>query len=285
MPRTTAGLRNDSTARLAELEQQRPEYGVWLGLLAEVEQVAARQPHQGRESRVASSSSPLLHGAMLLIDAAETRELIIRLAHKACALENGVSLCDFRPSREDSVQLIGAAVRQDGSAIGSVAREKGLDSGALASVAHLAALPTLRAAGGALNDHIAQHWPHGYCPVCAAWPNIAERRGLDRGRWLRCGRCAAEWELEWLTCVYCGERDHQQLGSLVLDNGGELVKVETCASCRGYLKSIATLQGFPPLELLLQDLETVEFDILALDREYFRPSAPGFSLEIQVADR
>jgi len=45
-----------------------------------------------------------------------------------------------------------------------------------------------------------------------------------------------------------------------------MLKVETCASCRGYLKSVATLQQIPPFALLLQDLETVELDLVALDR-------------------
>jgi FdhE protein len=128
------------------------------------------------------------------------------------------------------------------------------------------------------------HWHHGYCPVCAAWPILAERRGLDRSRRLRCGRCGAEWKVQWLYCVYCGEREHERLGSLESDDRGEMLKVETCATCRGYLKSIASLQGFPAFELLLQDLETVEFDLVALDRGYCRPLRSGFALDIQIVD-
>jgi FdhE protein len=58
--------------------------------------------------------------------------------------------------------------------------------------------------------------------------------------------------------------------------------VETCASCRGYLKSIATLQGIPPFELLLRDLETVEFDLVAVERGYGRPEESGFMLEVSL---
>jgi FdhE protein len=143
-------------------------------------------------------------------------------------------------------------------------------------------LPLLRSSGHALQDQIPRHWPHGYCPVCAAWPILAERRGLDRSRRLRCGRCAGEWEIEWLICVYCGERDHRQLGSLVSEGDGERLKVETCASCVGYLKSIATLQAIPAFELLLRDLETVELDLVALERDYSRPEQNGFPLQVRV---
>jgi FdhE protein len=119
--------------------------------------------------------------------------------------------------------------------------------------------------------------------VCSAWPVLAERRGLDRSRRLRCGRCAADWEVPWLFCIYCGERNHAKLASLEPDEPGEALKVETCATCQGYLKSIATLQGFPALELLLQDLSTVELDLVALQRNYQRPQRSALVLELRLA--
>jgi FdhE protein len=173
-------------------------------------------------------------------------------------------------------------VRQDQGAIAAIAHQRDLHRGALASVTHLAALPLLRACAAGLQNQIPASWAHGYCPICAAWPALAERRGLDRSRRLRCGRCAAEWEIEWLLCVYCGERDHQRLGSLVPEGSGELVNVETCASCRGYLKSVAALQAIPPFNLLLEDLATIELDLVAMDRGYTRPPANGFPLDLRI---
>jgi FdhE protein len=99
---------------------------------------------------------------------------------------------------------------------------------------------------------------------------------------MRCGRCGGEWELQWLCCVYCGEREHERLGSLVPEGSGETLKVETCASCKGYLKSVATLQGIAPFELLLQDLETVELDLIALERGFGRPEESGFALRVEI---
>jgi FdhE protein len=68
----------------------------------------------------------------------------------------------------------------------------------------------------------------------------------------------------------------------VPEDRGERLRVETCVSCHGYLKSIATLQGLPPFELLLQDLETVELDLVALDRGYGRPEECAFALEVRL---
>jgi FdhE protein len=218
------------------------------------------------------------------VDSSGVHRLLLRLLSIASTgdLPGGATLRNYRPSRSDAVALLLAAVRQQRQELISRAEALGVDAGALTSVAHLAAYPLLQWCGRLLKDELPAFWPHGYCPICAAWPTLAERRGLDRSRRMRCGRCAGEWEVQWLCCVYCGEREHEKLGSLVPDGHGETLKVETCATCHGYLKSVACLQGLQPLELLLKDLETVELDLVALERGYGRPEESGFSLSLQV---
>ncbi len=68
----------------------------------------------------------------------------------------------------------------------------------------------------------------------------------------------------------------------MIEGRGDRLHVATCSTCRGYVKSFATLQPIPPFELLLQDLETVELDLVALDRGYARPEEPGFNLDVQL---
>jgi FdhE protein len=289
MPRTASGLRTDPAARLADLERQRPEWQAWLRLLDEVEHEAsdARWSSTIDRSDAAtppSSDAPLLHRRVLRIDAGHIQQLMQRLAVAASALDGATSLREYQPSMPEVRKLIEASVRQQEDEIIALAAERELSAGALASVTHLTALPVLRSAGQALQDRIPSHWPHGYCPICAAWPIFAERRGLDRSRRLRCGRCAAEWGVEWLYCIYCGERDHERLAYLEPEGRSEMLRVETCSTCKGYLKSISSLQGFPAFELLLQDLETVELDLVALDRGYQRPQLHGFVLDTQVID-
>jgi FdhE protein len=294
MQRTAPGLRTDTAARLAGLGRLRPEWQTWISLLGVAERALNdggwRSPlYETELARRFSGSpedTPLLNGRTLQVDAARIRRLVRGLASTASAgdLEGGTSLGRYRPSEAEALGLIAAAVRQDDDGIKELAAERGVDAGALASVAHLAAFPLLQSCGRLHESRVPSHWHHGYCPICAAWPILAERRGLDRSRRLRCGRCAAEWEVRWLYCVYCGEQEHERLGSLEPDDRGEMIKVETCATCRGYLKSFASLQGFPAFELLLQDLETVEFDLVALDRGYCRPLKSGFALDIQIVD-
>ena len=295
MPRTAPGLRTDPTARLAELERKRPEWKAWVRSLREAERalddIGWRTPLAETELAAAlagaSADAPLLHGRTLNADAGRIQWLLGRLAATVSDgdLEGVASLRRYRPTAEQAVELITAAVRQESGEMAALADAARVEPGPLTSIAHLAALPLLQSCGRQLADRVPDYWPHGYCPVCAAWPILAELRGLDRSRRLRCGRCGADWEVEWLRCIHCGEQDHQRLGSLVAEGGGETLKVETCDTCGGYLKSIASLQGLPAFELLLQDLETVEFDLVALDRGYHQPRENGFALDLHIVDR
>jgi FdhE protein len=288
MQRTTPGLRSQPAARLADLERQRPEWHTWLTLLGEVEHAVVDSrdsPVVSGDWQVANSSdAPLLHGGILKVDGRQVHGLLLRLISIAASgdLSGGATLGRYRPGKADAVALLTAAVRQQLAELGTMADTAGVDRGALTSIAHLVAFPLLQACGRMLEDQVPQFWSHGYCPICAAWPILAERRGLDRTRRMRCGRCGGEWELQWLSCVYCGEREHERLGSLVPEGSGETLKVETCASCKGYLKSVATLQGIAPFELLLQDLETVELDLIALEWGFGRPEESRFQLEVSV---
>jgi FdhE protein len=292
MQRTAPGLRTDPAARLAELARQRPEGQAWFTLLGEAERALEDDGWRTRLDAAepgtfaGAADAPLLHGRTLTVDAARVQRLVRRLASQAAHgdVTGAASLRGYRPSAADAVRLLGAAVRQDGAELDALAAQAGVERGPLASVVHLAAFPLLQRCGRLLKDRVPLFWAHGYCPICAAWPILAERRGLDRSRRMRCGRCGGEWEIQWLCCVYCGERDHERLGSLVPEDRGEMLRVETCARCGGYLKSIATLQGIHPFELLLQDLETIELDLVALHRGYRRPEESGFSLEVRVIE-
>jgi FdhE protein len=292
MSRTAASVRTDPATRLAEFQRQRPEWQTWLALLGEAERALADPAWRDllnveeleAVTAAASGHAPLLHGQTLKVDADRVQALVRRLA--ASASQGGdarlAQLGSYRPPSAQAVRLAAAAARQDAAEIGALAAGAGIDRGVLISIAHLAAFPLLQSCGRVLQDRIPRSWAYGYCPICGAWPILAERRGLDQTRRLRCGRCAAEWQVQWFCCTYCDQREHEQLGSLVIEERGERLHVETCSSCRGYVKSFATLQQIPSFELLLQDLETVELDLAALDRGYARPEEPGFILDVRL---
>jgi FdhE protein len=99
---------------------------------------------------------------------------------------------------------------------------------------------------------------------------------------MRCGCCGSDWLLPVLRCAFCDEIDHHKLGSLLSEGDEQHVRVETCATCRGYLKSVTTLGALPFSALAMKDMSTITFDLAARDRGYARPAKPGWQLRVEV---
>lgn len=288
MRRTTAGFRTDPDPRLAELERQRPEWRTWLGMLGAVREALDDRAWSSSLAQIrppaVRPAHPLLQGCELLVDGHRLRDLMHRLLEIASAesAAGTLALGGYRPSADMVLRLLAVSIRHDRAAMAELAAGEGVDPAALETVAQLGALPLLQSCGRLLQDQVPVSWNHGYCPICGSWPLLGEFRSLDRTRRLRCGRCAGDWKINWLRCPYCGETHHERLRFLVPDSKLQALTVETCLHCRGYLKSMTTLQVIPPFELLLRDLETVELDLAALDRGYARAEGTGFPVDVQI---
>jgi FdhE protein len=182
--------------------------------------------------------------------------------------------------RLESSGIARAAIVHDTDSIDRLAAAAGIDAGRLAVVAQLAVVPLLSACATRFRDQISATWLHGYCPICGAWPALAETRGLDRSRRLRCGRCSSDWAIPVLRCPYCDEMRHAQLHALVPEADEQTRRVDVCETCKGYVKTFATLQALPFRSLATMDLATVELDIMAQDRGYARPSHVAYPMTL-----
>jgi FdhE protein len=229
---------------------------------------------------------PLLHGRTLAVDADRQRGLLRRLAatlRELGSAEAGPLAALFGSASFDPLEPLRASVIQDGPAVEAIAERAGVDDAVLAVVIQVAALPLLLACGRRAAPVVeAAAWPHGACPVCAAWPTLAEVRGLVRDLVLRCGRCASGWPFEHGRCPSCGSDDQGAQGYFAAERERESRKAVTCDTCHGYLKTLATLGPLTPAELLLRDLHSLELDLTALDHGYARPEAPGRALSVRV---
>jgi FdhE protein len=117
----------------------------------------------------------------------------------------------------------------------------------------------------------AQPWGRGYCPICGAWPVLAEQRGLEQGRYLRCGLCASSWEVDRLLCPFCTTRDFHVLGYLQVEGEESRQRVATCDACRSYLKLRSTLTPLTTPQLLVEEIALVHLDLIAMDKGYSPP--------------
>jgi FdhE protein len=207
---------------------------------------------------------PLLHRTAITLDPARAADLLDQL----------------KPARLDPLALIEATIVQSTERIVTLAESADLDADVLAIVGHALSLPLLLACGRAAPPH--EHWDAAFCPVCAAWPTLAEVRGLDRERWLRCGRCGSGWRFPPGRCPHCAELDHRKLGYLAPAADRDSRRAETCDTCHAYLKAITVFAPTAPTGLAVLDLETLELDVAAIERGYGRPSEPAFPLELRV---
>jgi FdhE protein len=182
----------------------------------------------------------------------------------------------------DPGSLLAASFSRDQSAIRAGAGHRGLSPDLTWLAAELAVSPVAHAlqhaicgvpTGQALGDALAA-WNHGYCPACGSWPALIEV--VDQHRTLRCSFCAAGWELTTYGCVYCGD-DGEGFVTAAPDVDRAYLRVEMCAACGSYMKTIdlAELSPFPLVTL--GDLESMEVDVAAMEHGYGRPPMKEFT--------
>jgi FdhE protein len=232
-----------------------------------------------------SGPEPLLSGAVIKL----ARRLIERWVRRVMATAANVApeaaFAEAATARRiDPLSLFQAAVAHDVDRLDDIARDAGDAGGVLRGLAPLIAMPLLQACRRAWTHQTPGTWPHGHCPICGAWPTLAEIRGLDGARHLRCRCCGGDWATEWLRCPFCGEHDHTQLGSLIPAKGLEREKIEVCDRCDGYLKTITTFAPIRPEQVVLHDLATVVLDVAAVERGYRPPSLRG-PLAVRIVAR
>ena len=273
-----------SAPTFESLAREHPEWKGWLAVMRAALDQAGGPDWRGLTVTPAPArepGSPWLAGASITMDERVAGRWMQKLLRTA-AESGGESAASARAARFDHGTFLRAAIELDTDGLEAVARPAGLDADLARALAHPAALPllaTCAARAGSAPDG----WDRGYCPVCGAWPAVAELRGLEASRQLRCGRCGADWTAAWLSCVYCGNDDHRELGSLVSEAALVMRRVETCQRCRGYVKSVTTLTARSHAEVVLEDMATVAYDVGALDEGASRPPGLGFPLGVDLS--
>jgi FdhE protein len=78
--------------------------------------------------------------------------------------------------------------------------------------------------------------------------------------------------------------DHKELVSLVPEKSASNAVIEACKRCLGYVKIFTVLQGSPPIQVMVDDLASVDLDIAALELGYRRPADAGYALDVKVVN-
>lgn len=274
----------------ADLGRQYPEWLPWLTVIEQVLREATDikweafvpEPPESQVTKV-----PLLAGATLNLEAAAVgawSQRLLRAAYQSGAPKMA-TLDGAKQARLHAVDLFKSSLCQNWPYLREAAVDLGVEADALQAVAALVPVPFLQACNRRWQRSVSESWTEGYCPVCGAWPAFAEVRGIERGRYLRCGRCGGNWQAQCLNCSYCGMTDHKELVSLVPEKSASNAVIEACKRCLGYVKIFTTLQGSAPVQVMVDDLASVDLDIAALELGYRRPAGAGYALDVKVVNR
>jgi FdhE protein len=167
-------------------------------------------------------------------------------------------------------------LNEDEPAMARAAAGLGVDPHALAFFLYHSLRPALRCCArqlaGLLTD--APVWEQGYCPICGSPPGLACLEGEGQ-RFLFCSFCWHKWPLRRALCPFCGNQDQEHRFFLYSDAEPEY-RVEACAACRKYIKTVDTRvlgrRSYPPLE----QIASLHLDIKAAEAGY----EPGLPLPL-----
>ncbi len=266
---------------LEQLSQQRQELAGPVALLAEILPNLYREPVRETAPTIAPDHAaaklggavPLLRGESLHVDhksfGSRWQEVCQAIERRQGGDAGRLLATALTENHLDPVQMTTETLAGRADAIHARADDLGLDAGLTATVLRMTLFPVLAHVSAALAPlRQGTPWNQGYCPTCGSWPLLGEFRGLEQTRFLRCGLCAAEWELPRLMCPFCGTRDHHLLGYFHVEGEEGKYRASTCDECQGYVKMLSTLTAISEPGLLVAELATMHLDLAAAERGY-----------------
>jgi FdhE protein len=108
------------------------------------------------------------------------------------------------------------------------------------------------------------------CPLCGSRPLLGVLRPEGDGgkRFLLCSFCSYEWDFRRILCPVCGEEQENKLPVYVAEQFPH-IRVETCDTCRFYLRSIDLTKDGNAVPLV-DDLAAIPLTLWAHERGYSR---------------
>jgi FdhE protein len=285
-------------ARLERLLKSRPDLEEAAGLQRELLHECYQTTPQSKPLDLTAEQArhklvggvPLLHGESPEVDVPFCVDLFGRLLntlqHRQASAEAAAEIAHAAATdRLDFERCLGEALANHSEHLYEIAVWSAVSPEVLASVLEMVVRPPLQTLAAAL-EPLLEHadWKRGYCPICGAWPGLAELRMAEQHRYLRCLRCGAGWRSLRLVCAFCGNDDHRSLGYLQGQREPRF-RVEVCERCKGYLKAANAFEANALEYLLLDDLASIHLDMAALERGYARPQGTGFRLEFTHRER
>ena len=212
-------------------------------------------------------SGPILQFEHLPVDWSDLRFL---LRATATAMRNHEALEDSHHRRAEDLALQADAlpgiVRTWYEAVRPGAGPVSPQLEGLETVLQQAMRPFLTRAGDAVmarSDLAA--WNRGSCPLCGGEPDLAVITA-SADRLLICGRCAARWRFESLTCPFCLNADRSRITSFASRDGQ--YRLYACDVCERYIKAYDARRASRPVMPVVDGVATLPLDAAAIQKGY-----------------
>jgi FdhE protein len=174
----------------------------------------------------------------------------------------------LRPHSTDTARLFEGFLGGDEVRIKQAAAALGVEAGALSFFLYHSLRPSIccceQDLSGFLTDELS--WERGYCPICGSAPALA-RLEADGQRFLFCSFCWHRWPARRTVCPFCDNSDPGRLSYLYSDEEKEY-RLDLCAGCRRYVKTIDSRQLARPLYPPLEQVATLHLDLKAAESGY-----------------
>lgn len=277
-PPSTSTARPESreVTELRRLKQDQPDLAAAADLQIELLQIQRRiqtrvpLPSIKLETDYLNSlltTGPILQFEHLPVDWSDLRFL---LRATATTMRNHDALEDAQHRRAEELALRGDAlpgiVRSWYEAVRPGAGPVSPELEGLEAVVQQAMRPFLTRAGDAVmarSDLAA--WNRGNCPLCAGEPDLAVITA-SADRLLICGRCAARWRFEPLTCPFCSNADRSRITSFASRDGQ--YRLYACDVCERYIKAYDARRASRPVMPVVDGVATLPLDAAAIQKGY-----------------
>jgi len=271
-PRDQATLLRRLEALLGEESVSADYVRLWIGLLqAQTDTLTAlvdSQPQPARSS--GARQGPILKPGTVRFDPVLIRRLFdaIRTVSESYGgtvgeLARLCSAMDRDPALLETL-VRSAAFASGEQSLEQLGRRLDVSAALLLFWGRLLAAPFVTHAAGQLEPSAARVGSHGTCPVCGSPPGLASLQAETGKRLLHCSLCGHSWPFDRLACPFCNSRQGAVITRItVKDEGARWI--ETCRSCKHYLKTVDLRQLPESQEFypLAEEVASLHLDLLA----------------------
>ncbi len=178
-----------------------------------------------------------------------------------------------QPAR-DAARAVSTMPREELSAVASGIMESAYSLDLVAETLFIAAALQVHLArlAAQLDPVSLQRAENGVCPACGGGPVSSLVVGwtqASKARYCACALCGTLWNYVRIKCTACGST--AGIAYYTIEDGDKTVGVETCTSCRSYIKHMQQHENHA-LDPVADDVASYALDLLAREQDFRRSS-------------